>query len=166
MRTSRPVLEAAAVNAPAKKTYENRIADLIRRLGSDFEGEIIATWRGLKQLLTSRDVTFTDLGDAVEKLATGGLEQDATNRIFDEGYAKGFEDTERKYAETQVLYSFRVDGSKVIALHYQRQKHLIESKHHQFVDEVASRTTRRREPSEKQGRYLLSFFRGLGGRIS
>jgi hypothetical protein len=156
------------LNAPPEKPFETRIADLIRRLGSDFEGEVIATWRALKRLLASRDVSFTDLGDAVEKLATGGLEEDAMKRIFDAGYTKCAEDMERKHTEAQAVFGLHPDGStdwEAIALHCQKEKHRIEAKHHQFVDDMASRMTWAREPTEKQGKYLLSLFRGVGGRM-
>ena len=73
------------MSATSEKPFETRIADLIRRFGSDFEGEIVATWRALKRLLASRDVNFTDLGDAVEKLATGGLAEAEMKRVFDAG---------------------------------------------------------------------------------
>jgi hypothetical protein len=154
--------------AAGEKTFESRIADLVRRFGTDFEGEVIAVWRALKRLLASRNVTFTDLGDAVEKLATGGLEEEAMKRVYDAGHAQGVEEAERKYAEAQAVYGLRADGStdwEAVALHCQKQKHLIENKHHQFVDDMCSRLAWGREPSEKQGRYLISLFRGIGGRM-
>ena len=87
------------MNAQAK-AYEQKIADLVRRLGTDYEGEIVATVGVLKRLLVSQGVTFTDLGDAVERLATGGLIEAEMKRVFDAGYHKGVEDTERKYANS------------------------------------------------------------------
>jgi hypothetical protein len=159
---------AKPMTAPAEKSFETRVADLVRRFGTDFEGEAIAVWRALKRLLASRDVTFTDLGGAIEKLATGGLEEEAMGRIFDAGRAKGAEDEARKHDEAQAVFGLNPDGStdwEAIALHCQRHKNLIEAKHHEFVDDMSSRLTWGREPSEKQGKYLLSLFRGIGGRI-
>ena len=150
-------------------TYEQRIADLIRRLGSEYEGEIVATARALKRLLESRGVSFTDLGDGIEKLASGGLTQAAMEQIRDASYAKGIADTERKYAEAEGVYGLRPDGTtdwEAVALACQRRKDRIETKHHQFVDDMASRMTWGREPaSDKQGKYLLSIFRQIGGRV-
>ena len=57
------------------KAYEQRLADLVRLLGSESEGEVLATHGALKRHLASRSVGFTDLGNAIEKLATGGLER-------------------------------------------------------------------------------------------
>ena len=156
------------MSASTEKPFETRIADLVRRFGTDFEGEAVAVWQALKRLLTAHSVTFTDLGDAVEKLASGGLEEDAMKRIFDAGHAKGVEDAERKHAEAQAVFGLRSDGStdwEAIALHCQKEKHRIEAKHRQFVDDMASRMTWGREPSEKQSKYLLSIFRQVGGRM-
>jgi hypothetical protein len=152
-----------------EKTYEQRLADLIRRLGTDHDGEAIATVHALKRSLASRGLTFTDLGDGVEKLATGGLEEAQLKRVFDAGYHKGIEDAEHKHAVAQAVYGLRSDGStdwEAIALYCQRQKHRIEAKSHQFVDDMASRMTWGREPIGRQGPYLLSLFRQIGGRIS
>jgi hypothetical protein len=157
------------VNAQSK-TYEQRLADLIRRLGTDHDGEIIATVRALARSLASRGLTFTDLGDGVEKLATGGLEEAQMKRVFDAGYHKGVEDAEHKQAESQAVYGLRADGSpdwEAIALHCQRRKDRLDARHHQFVDDMASRMSWGREPtSEKQGKYLLSLFRQIGGRTA
>ena len=89
-------------------------------------------------------------------------------RVFDAGFAKGRLETERKQMEGQAVYGQRPDGStdwEAIALHCQREKGRLESKHHQFVDDMASRMTWEREPTERQGKYLISMFRQLGGRM-
>jgi hypothetical protein len=168
MRAPRSLLEAA-VNAQ-NKTYEQRLADLVRRLGTEHDGEIIATVRALKRSLESRGLTFTDLGDGIEKLATGGLTQGEMERIRDASYAKGLADAERKFAEVQTVFGLRSDGStdwEEIALYCQREKaRVVEAKSREFVDDMASRMTWGREPSEKQGKYLLSIFRQLGGRVA
>jgi hypothetical protein len=151
------------------KTYEQKLADLIRRLGTEHEGEAVATVRALGRTLASRGLTFTDLGDGLEKLATGGLTQSEMERIRDAAYAKGVLDAERKHAEDQAVYGLRPDGShdwEEIALHCQRRKDRLEAKHHQFIDDMSARLVWGREPSEKQGKYLLSLFRQIGGRTA
>ena len=150
------------------KPFESRIADLVRRLGTDFDGEILATVSALRRLLATQNVSFTDLGDAVEKLATAGIEEKEMRRIFDAGRAKEREEAMRERAEAQAVFGLRPDGSpdwEAIALHCQRQKHRIESKHHQFIDDMASRLSWSGGLSDKQGKYLISLFRGIGGRI-
>ena len=72
--------------------------------------------------------------------------------------------------EGEAVFGRRFDGStdwEAIALHVQREKQRLEPKHHQFVDDMASRMTGGgREPTERQGTYLLSLFRKIGGRIA
>jgi hypothetical protein len=151
-----------------EKTFENRIADLVRKFGTEFEAEAIQVWRALKRLLASRNVSFTDLGTAVESLATGGLEEAELKRVFDAGYAKGVADTKRELAQAQAVFGLRSDGStdwEAIARYCQREKARIDDKHHQFIDDMAGRMAWGREPTDKQGKYLLSLFRGIGGRL-
>lgn len=169
MRASRSLL-AAAVNAQVK-TYEQRLADLIRRLGTEHEGEAIATVRALGRALASRGLTFTDLGDGIERLASGGLTQSEMERICDAAYAKGVCDTEHRHAEAETtVYGLLPDGStdwETVALYCQRHKSRLDARHHQFLDDMASRLTWGGAPSsEKQGRYLLSLFRQIGGRTA
>src|SRR5215831_6483409 len=53
-----------------------------------------------------------------------------------------------------------------VALFCQRQKHRLPEKHHEFVDDMASRTVYGREPTPKQHQYLHSLFYKLGGKIT
>jgi hypothetical protein len=153
----------------AAKSYEQKLANVIRRLASDHDGEVIATVSALKRLLALRNADLNDLAGAVERLATGGLEEAHMQRLFDAGYAKGLDDATRTQAEEQAVYGQRQDGSydwEAIALYCQREKgHLKEDRHRQFVDDMASRMTWSREPTPKQATYLLSLFRQLGGRV-
>jgi hypothetical protein len=157
------------MNASTEKTFAAKVANLVRRLGSDYDGEVVATRNVLRQFLASRGLTFTDLANDLEKLATGGLEEDAMKRVFDGAYAKGFADAELRRVEGEGAYGKRADGSphwEAIALYCQREKERLgEDRHRQFVDDMASRMTWSSEPTEKQGKYLLSLFRQLGGRI-
>jgi hypothetical protein len=156
--------------AAARKSFEVRIADLVRKLGTDFEQEALVAWGALKRLLASQSASFTDLGDAIEKLATGGLADDQMQRVYDAGRAQGHAGAERKHAEAQAAYGLRPDGSPYwerIALCCQREKgRLKEDRHRQFVDDMAARMVWGHQPTEKQGKYLLSLFRQLGGRIN
>ena len=53
-----------------------------------------------------------------------------------------------------------------VALFLQRNKIRLDVKHHKFVDDMASRTVWGREPTERQHKYLHSFFFMLGGKIT
>jgi hypothetical protein len=75
-------------------------------------------------------------------------------------------------AETKLhgLDDFRSTDGKppwdAVALYLQRNKSRLDSKHHDFVDDMAARTAWGREPTPKQHRYLFSLFFKLGGRIT
>jgi hypothetical protein len=140
-------------------------------LGTEHEGEILAAHGALKRLLASHGASFTDLGDAVEKLATGGLEEAEMKQIFDAGRAEGARDAERKHTESEAVFGKRSDGStdwEAIALYCQRElSRLKDAKEREFVNDMAARLTfPGREPTEKQAQWLLAIFRRLGGRIA
>jgi hypothetical protein len=164
-----PASQALLGAGVSGKSFEARIADCVRLFGSDSEGEARNAFDALKRLLKTHDVSFTDLGNAIEKLATGGLADDQMQRLFDSGYQKGFEDATRKQVEAEGAFGLRPDGSpdwERIADYCQREKgRLKENRHRQFVDDMASRLTWSREPTPKQATYLLSLFRQLGGRV-
>jgi hypothetical protein len=155
------------------KTLEQKIADLVRRLGSDSEGEILNTVAALRRMLKTNGADLNDLGAAIEKLATGGLEEAALERVDAAGYARGIADARREIAreqaEEEIGLGLLPDGSRdweAIAVFVQRVKSRLDAKHHRFVDDMASRLAWGREPTDKQGKYLLSLFRQLGGRIT
>jgi hypothetical protein len=159
------------MTAPQEKSFETKVADLIRKLGTDFEGEAVSTWGALKRLLATRGVNFNDLGAAIEKLATGGLEEAEMKRVFDVGRTQGLRDAERDRAEAGAVFGKRADGStdwEAIALFCQRDlSRLRDAKEREFVNDMAARLTfPGREPTEKQATWLLAIFRRLGGRIA
>jgi hypothetical protein len=53
-----------------------------------------------------------------------------------------------------------------IALFVQREKHRLPDKHHEFIDDMASRAVYGREPTLKQHHYLHGLFYKLGGKIT
>ena len=147
------------------KPFAVRLADLVRRLGTDSDGEFEAAARAIRRLFKSHGVSFTDFGNAIED---GGLEDDAKERIFDGAYRKAVEETERKYAEILAACGLNPDGSPnfaAIVSHLRRNTHLIaDDKGRNFVDDVAPRVSW--GVSRAQGGWLLSiFYRATGGRI-
>ena len=55
---------------------------------------------------------------------------------------------------------------KRVALFLQRNKHRLDPKHHEFIDDMAGRTAWGEEPTERQHKYLHSLFFKLGGKIT
>jgi hypothetical protein len=158
------------MTAPQTKTYEQKLANVVRRLASDHDGEVIAAVSALKRLLASRDADLNDFAGAVELLATGGLEQAELERVFEAGRAKGLSEAGCRQAEELAVYGQRLDGSYdwlAIALFCQRETtRLRDGKEREFVDDMASRLSfPGREPTGKQSTWLLAIFRRLGGRM-
>jgi hypothetical protein len=158
------------VTAPQGKSYEAKLAAVIRLMGSPVREEALSAFDALGRLLASRGVTFTEFGDGIEKLATGGLEEAEMKRLYDAGYAKGLEDATRRQFEAESVYGLRADGShdwQAIALFCQRENGGLKANEKQFVDDMAGRLSwSGREPTPKQGDWLLAIFRKLGGRLT
>lgn len=153
----------------SEKTLEQKIAHFIRMLGSEHDGEALNAARLLGKTLTANGATFNEFGDAIEKFANGGLEEDAMQRIFAAGEAQGAEKAEKKHVEAQAVFGLNPDGTnnwERIAVYVQREKARLESRHHEFIDDMSSRMAfGGREPTPKQATYLLSLFRKIGGRM-
>jgi hypothetical protein len=151
-------------------TLEAKLAKLIRMLGTEHEGEALVAWRKLGNLLAANSASFTELGDAVEKLANGGLEEGAMKRVFDAGYQKGLLEAERRHTEDEAVFGKRPDGSYdwlAMALYCQRNPNRLKNDWERgFVNDMAARLSAGRDPTAGQVPYLLAAFRRLGGRIS
>jgi hypothetical protein len=155
----------------------SRLGDIICRLASTNEGEIIATVLVLQRLLETRGV---DIHALVEHLENGGgglsdatkekvrLEvEQAHGEGYAEGYAEGVRAAESKQHGTGAFRN--TDGAlewSEVALFVQREKHRLAAHHHEFIDDMASRTVYGREPTPRQHQYLHSLFFKLGGKIT
>ena len=152
--------------------HGSKLGDVIRRLVSDSQGEAVAALCAMARLLESRRLSFLDLADHIEN-GSGGLSEDDKQKIGAaikqariEGYAEGVRAAESKQHSTGAFRN--TDGSlewTEVALFVQREKHRLDVRHHQFVDDMASRTVYGREPTEPQHKYLHSLFYKLGGKI-
>jgi hypothetical protein len=144
----------------------------IRLLASDSRGEAFAALCAIARLLESHHSTFHELAEHVEN--GGGLSEDDKQKIRSEiekaraiGYAEGVKAAESKQHGTGAFRN--TDGAlewTEIALYCQREKHRLPDKHHEFIDDMASRTVYGREPTQPQHKYLHSLFYKLGGKIT
>ena len=127
----------------------------------------------IARLLEAHGYSFHELADHVEK-PSGGLsdaDKQKINAAIEsariEGYAEGVKAAESKQHGTGAFRN--TDGTlewTEVALYCQRQKHWLPEKHHEFIDDMASRTAWGREPTPKQHQYLHSLFYKLGGKIT
>ena len=144
----------------------------IRLLASNSHGEAFAALCAIARLLESHGYTFHTLADHIEN--GNGLSEDDKEKIRSEienaraiGYAEGVKAAESKQHGTGAFRN--TDGAlewTEVALYCQREKQRLPSKHHEFVDDMASRTVYGREPTPKQHQYLHSLFFKLGGKIT
>jgi hypothetical protein len=149
------------------------LGNTIRMLMSDNPHEAFAALCAMARLLETNNCSFHDLADHVEK-ANGGLNDDTKQKIKAaieharaEGYAEGVKAAESKQHGTGAFRN--TDGTlewSEVALFLQREKHRLPDRHHEFIDDMASRTVYGREPTPKQHQYLHSLFYKLGGKIT
>ena len=150
------------------------LGEVICQLASTNDGQLVAAARGLQRLLKTHGI---DIHAVVEHLENGGgdnLSEAAKEKVraaveqaFNDGYAEGVREAESKQHGTGAFRN--TDGSlewSEVALFVQRQKQRLDSRHHEFVDDMASRTVYGREPTPKQHQYLHFLFYKLGGQIT
>ena len=152
-----------------KTTREEKIAYTLRLLNSDQAGEIVAAVHALKRLLQSLGTDLDGLANGFEKILNGGgkaITQGEMQKAIADAYAAGVQDAENKLHGTTDFQN--TDGKppwEAIALFLQRNKNRLDAKHHDFIDDMSSRTAFGREPTERQHKYLHSLFYKLGGKI-
>ena len=66
-----------------KKTTDEKVADLIRRLGSNHDGEIVATVASLKRTLQSNGRDLHSIAATIEGGSNGGLSEVEMQKIYD-----------------------------------------------------------------------------------
>jgi hypothetical protein len=143
-----------------------KLGNVIRRLSSDSDGEIIAAIHAILRLLQSCGGDIHALAARVEN--GGGLSENDKKKIRSEienaraiGYAEGVRAAEAR---------FRTDGKlefSEVALYAQREIHRLPPDKHEFINKMALYAAQGYEPSQKQGKYLFDLFlQYLGGRIT
>jgi hypothetical protein len=145
----------------------------IRLLASGSQGEAFAALCAIARLLEAYRLTFHELADHVEN-GGGGLSEADKQKISAAienaraiGYAEGVAAAEAKQHGTGAFRN--TDGTLEwieVARYCQRQKHRLPERHHEFINDMASRTAYGREPTMKQHQYLHSLFFKLGGKIT
>jgi hypothetical protein len=151
------------VAIPSK--VSDRLGDVIRRLSSDQDGEIIAAMYAILRLLESCGGDIHELAARVEN---GGMSEKYRDEVraqikkaHEVGYEKGVRAAEAR---------FRPDGKlefSEVALVMERQISRLPPDKHEFIRKMASYARQEFEPSPKQGKFLFDLFvQYLGGRIT
>lgn len=147
--------------------HGSRLGDLIRRLGSTSDGEKLATVYAILRVLESGSADVHGFAEHVENLNGSSITEAELKKVYNAGYAQGVQDTENKQHGVNDFHN--TDGKPDwdrVALFLQRNIHRLDVRHHEFVNDMASRTVYGREPTEKQHKYLHSLFFKLGGKIT
>jgi hypothetical protein len=141
------------------------IADIFRRLGSDFEGERNNAATAMWRCLNTNGISFNDLAILIES-HRGEIEElkysDADAAAF---YQKGIEKGQAQARESgsSDFWNGGEPQWAKIAMWCQERSARLNSKEQDFIDSVTART-QFREPSDKQKPWLLSIFFRLGGK--
>lgn len=151
--------------------HGSRLGDVIRQLVSNDENTLLAAVYAMQRVLVSVGADIHALADHIEN---GALTEAYKQKIRSEienaraiGYAEGVKAAEAKQHGTG---AFRNTDGQIewteVALFLQREKHRLPDRHHEFIDDMASRTVYGREPTPKQHQYLHSLLFKLGGKIT
>jgi hypothetical protein len=143
----------------------DRLGDVIRRLSSDQDGEIIAAMYAILRLLQSCGGDIHELAARVEN---GGMSEKYRDevraqikRAHEVGYEKGVRAAEAR---------FRPDGKlefSEVALFVEREIRRLPPDKHEFIRKMALYARQELEPTQKQGKFLFDLFvQYLGGRIT
>jgi hypothetical protein len=146
------------------KTAE-KLGNVIRRLSSDSDGEIIACIHAILNLLQSCGGDIHALAARVEN---GGMSEKYREEVraqikkaHEVGYEKGVRAAEAR---------FRPDGKlefSEVALFVERHINRLPPDKHEFIHKMAFYARQELEPSPKQGKFLFDLFvQYLGGRIT
>jgi hypothetical protein len=150
------------VTLPVEVT--TRLGNVIRRLSSDSEGEIIAAMYAILRMLQS---CGGDIHVLAERVENGGMSEKYQEEVraqikkaHEVGYEKGVRAAEAR---------FRPDGKlefSEVALFAERRINRLPPDKHEFIHKMALYARQNIEPSPKQGKYLFDLFvQYLGGRI-
>jgi hypothetical protein len=148
-------------------TLEQKLGTSIRMLASQQDGEVIAAAHAIVRILKSVGSDIHALAERIEKPNGNSLTEAEMQKLFDAGYTAGVQAAENRHRGIDDFSN--TDGRPAwdaVAHFLQRNKARLEPKHHDFVDDMASRTVWGREPTEKQHKYLHSLFFKLGGKIT
>src|SRR5262245_22209273 len=132
-----------------------RLGDLIRRLSSPHDGEIIAAVHALKR-------TLKNDFHAIAKLVESGdaLSEAEMRKLYDAGFQAGLAEAESRHD----IVTTNVDAPEGLEMAQwcEERSHRLARQHRGFIKGMCE-LCREHEPTLKQRVYLRSLFRQLGG---
>ena len=143
-----------------------KLANLIRRLSSDQDGEVVATAHALVRTLQSIGADIHDVADRIEHSGNGALVEAELQEVYDAGIKEGVR-REKAQASHGVPQGVAVQfpSARDMAMHCYRNLAELRSEWEQeFITNMAS-WTRTRPLSSKQQAHLEKIYIKLRGRI-
>ena len=171
------------VNPKKPTSLEERLAQLIRLLCSDREGEVIAAIHAfVRTLKAAGNNRIHALADQVEKSdgnskARAALNAAEMQRIYDTAYQKGFADGSEHGRKNAIVAAPSIGTFNIgagvngyswqqIARHCLANKHLFHGRDYEFIESVTEQLEYRPTPSPPQAKWLKDLFmRRFDGRI-
>jgi len=140
-----------------------KLANFIRLLASDKDGEVVAAAHALIRTLKGIGADVHDIANRIEHSGNGALSEREMQEIFDAGVKRGINQTEQKLRNNQSV-TVQFPSARDMAMYcYQRIDRLNEWEQ-EFVTNMVS-WTRRKPLSVKQQARLEEVYLKLGGRI-
>ena len=147
---------------------KKRIAQLFRMLGSS-GGERRNAFAALERSMQSEGVSWTDIGDALERGSEGKFSeaelQEYGQALRAEGVEAGIKIGQARKSNGSANGHSMLPENSEMADYCRRHRDDLEPKHHSFVDRMPTRTRSRRPLSPKEKGYLASLYIQLGGSI-
>jgi hypothetical protein len=164
-------------NAADKKLHPCKLArhvgKFIRLMGSDFEGEAIASATGLRRLAHSEGLVFGNLATLIEN-CNGEIEElkysdadmhEATIVTKQKGEQQGYEKAKREMTAPPEFYDASGEPRwyEIACFCRDNQGHRLNDWEKSFVEDMPGKIAGYGEPKPKQAKHLLRIFIELGG---
>ena len=152
------MLEQAVTDNLARIT--GKLGKMIRML----DGDVIAAARAIRRTLRGEGLDIHALAEGIEEPNSGALTEAEMRKLYDAGYDAGLRAAEDKHHGAADFAN--IDGTPSwheMALFCQQCDDRLREKERQFIHDKTACTVRR-EPTEKQAKWLKSIFYHLRGK--
>jgi hypothetical protein len=143
-------------------TYEQKLGQCIRMLGSDREKEALAALHALRRRLEAAGEDLHDLANRIENANGAGISEAELQRALEQGIAIGLKRAESARHRQFHDISEAKDPWGQVADHCQQHRHRLSEREGKFVGGMVG-LTREKTLTPKQAKWLLDIFRRLDG---
>jgi hypothetical protein len=142
-----------------------KLANLIRRLSSDQDGEVVAVARALIRTLQSIGADIHDVAARIEHSGNGALNEREMQEIYDAGIKERVRQVEQKMRANQLQRIVpQFPSAATMAMYCYQHMDRLNGWEQEFATNMAS-WTRIKPLSPKQQAHLEKIYLKLGGRV-